>query len=671
MVKGYEVYINNVPLHDFVLITGIKRDILPSRENQSKGVSARHGSYYQGFTYKEREVRLTCFLEASNKEERVEGMGYLVDILNVKDPVKIVCSDEPNVHFYAVPEITSQERFRDNEEIEITLTCFDIYKYANEDDFFQPDSRRVVEVVNGGSVEAFPVTSVEFTKDAHFLQCTSYTGETVLIGQRPDIEKPSSTGDITVLSDDCGSMANWLPAGNVVESDYKVMGTAQVNAGGYGIICNDYGTSSEGWHGVALRRNIGSNVRDFYVEVTLEHNSQGDVKGTGSSTVAPASSKEYVINAEPSLRIRQARNTSSAILGKIPKGKKIAVTEISNNWGKVTYNGVTGYIDMNYTTVYTAPVVETYTIQSTDRVNIRSGAGTSHKILTTVNKGVTATAKSNETVNGWYKVTVNGKTGYTSSKYWKKVKTTKKRNARTSTPSAENRVGRIEVYGFGKNQERLFKFTLRDSEQWHEYTQPEVFIGSHKVLYDDKPVPTIQTSSYIDANGNKITTHINSGRYGDWNEFYGKFYVRRQTNEKGQQTWKVTVDKVVGHNTVKRITSSVLINDKYPTADLNNIVVYFGQYKDLPVVDVMNIQHVRVDNLVPYTPQENRPIFRAGDEVLINHNNNKVYVNGRLRMDDLDIGSQFFSVPTGSSAFVIATDDENADVEVGLTKRYL
>ena len=40
-------------------------------------------------------------------------------------------------------------------------------------------------------------------------------------------------------------------------------------------------------------------------------------------------------------------------------------------------------------------------------------------------------------------------------------------------------------------------------------------------------------------------------------------------------------------------------------------------------------------------------------------------------MEELDIGSQFFSVPTGESAFVFASDDKDADIEVGITKRYL
>lgn len=671
MTRGYGVIFNDIPLHDYILITGIERSLLPPRTNLSKSIPSMYGGHYLGHTYGVREVKIKGFLEASTQEERNEGLYFLADILNVNSPAKVITSDDPDKYFFAVPDKINQERFTYNEEIEIVLKCYDVYKYALEDDFFQPNEKKVVEVVNGGSVEAYPITSIEFSSNAYFVQCTSYTGETVLIGQRPSIDKPNSTGNTDALSDPCESMANWLPAGNVVESGYQVSGSGQVNAGGFGIICNDFGTSSTGWHGVALRRNIGSNVKDFLVELTMEHNSRGDVKGTGAGTSAPVTSAKYTITADPSLRVRQARNTSSTILTKIPKGKVVEVTDIQNNWGKVTYDNKTGYIHMDYTKKYVEPVVETYSLKATANVNVRSGAGTSHKILTTAKKGSTATAKSNETVNGWYKVTVNGKTGYTSSKYWTKTKTTTRGAKATTDPSAENRIGRIEVYGFGQNQERLFRCVLRDSEEWYEYTQPEIFIGSTKVLDDGKATPTPKTKTETDKDGKTTTTQIDSGRHGDWNEFYGKFIVKRETNSNGQQAWKVSVEKYENGKTVKTLTSNTLINSNYPTANLNHIVVWYGQWKDSPVVDVMSLNHVTVKNLVPYKPEENRPIFRRGDELTINHDTNKVYLNGRPYMEDLDIGSQFFSVPTGASAFVFATDDANADIEVGLTKRYL
>lgn len=672
MTEGYEVFFDGVPLHDYILITGVEESILPPRTNLSKSIPSMAGEHYLGHKYGVREVKIKGFLEASNQADRNEGLSALADILNVSSPAKVVTSKNPDKFFYAVPDKINQDRIIYNEEIEIILKLYDVYKYALEDDFFQPDEKKIVSIVNGGSVEAYPITSIEFLNKAYFIQCTSYTGETILIGQRPSVDKTNSTGDTIALSEPCESMTNWLPAGNVIEPTYQVTGTGQVNAGGYGIICNDYGTSSSGWHGVALRRNIGSNVRDFEISLTLEHNSKGDVKGTGSNTTPPVTSAKYQVTAEPCLRLRRERNTSSAILTKIPTGKVVTVSEIQNNWGKTTYNSQTGYIYMQHTKKYVEPTVETYTLKATENVNVRSGAGTKYKILTTAKKGTTTTAKSNETKNGWYRVTVNGRTGYTTSKYWTKTKVTKSKNTR-NVPSAENRVGRLEVYGFGQNQERLFRCVLRDSEDWYEYTQPEIFIGSTLVLDDAKATPKPKTTQVEDKNnqGKYITKNVDSGRFGDWNEFYGNFKIKRTTNSSGQQVWQVSVEKIENGKVVRTLSSNSLINTKYPTAELNNVVVWFGQWNDSPVVDTMSINHVEVKNLVPYKPQENRPIFWAGDELVINHDTHKVYLNGRPFMEELDIGSQFFSVPTGESQFIFATDDNDADIEVALTKKYL
>ncbi len=671
MTQGYEVTFNDVPLHEYMLITGVEKNVLPPRTNLSKQIPSMYGEHYLGHTYGVREVTITGYLESDSEEERTENLYLLADILNVDEPVKVVTSDDPDKYFFAVPDGVDQNRIGNTEEVKIKLKCYDVYKYALEDDFFQPDSKNVVTVNNDGSVEAYPVSTIEFSKKAYFLQCTNYAGETVLVGQRPDTEKSDSTGNTVALKEPCEEMTNWLPAGNVVQSGFEVMGTGQVNGGGYAILCNDYGTSDKGWHGVALRRNIGSNVRNFEVAMKLVHNSKGDVKGTGAGTTPPSSSNQYKITADPSLRIRQSASTSSKILGKIPKGKVVSVSNISKNWGKVTYNGVTGYIYMTYTSKVktSTSTSSSFTVQATDNVRVRKGAGTKYATLTTAKKGTKVTVKASETKSGWYKVTVDGKTGYSYSKYWKKVSSTKMK----SSDSAESKLGRIEVYGFGQNQERLFRCVLRDSEAYYEYTQPEIFIGSTKVLDDKKSCPDPKTTKVKDKDnkGKFITKKVDSGRFGEFNEFEGYFYVSRETNSKGQQVWKVSVEKHVDGKVTKTLKSKALVNANYPTADLNHIVVWFGQYKDNPVVDVMTLNHLVVKNTKPVKPQENRPIFWAGDELTINHNENKVYLNGRPYMEDLDIGSQFFSVPTGESEFIFASDDKNLDIEVGLTKRYI
>lgn len=674
MIQGYEVYFDGKPLHSYCLITGVTRNILPPRTNNSKDIPSMYGEHYTGFKYGVREIVIKAIVEASSVEERQENLYLLADVLNVSKPVKMTIGDDPNKYQYVVPKTIDSERLGNSELFTITLSAYDVYKYATEDDYFTIDSKKICRIANGGSVEGYPTTSIEFLDKAHFLQCTNYEGKTILIGQRPSTEKTDDTGNSKVLIEPCESMANWTSTSSV-DSGRVVLGSSSVNAGGYAIYCKDYGTDTTGWHGSAIRRNIGSNVENFSVRVKLEHNSQGDIRGTGATSTPPVSTPsnpvkvKYQCNAEPNLRIRSGRGTNYNTLGYIPKGKVVEVSEISNNWGKTTYSNVTGYIYMDYMTKYNESTSTTVskTIAPTDAVRIRLNPNTSASstIMGIAYPSLGHTATVHEESNGWYRITCStGVKGWTPAQYWRTISNSRaKARSVESDPSAENRLGSVEVYGYGQNGEKLFKFVLRDSEEYFEYTLPEIFIGNERVLHDGKATPTPNTSD---------GKSVDSGRYGDWNNFSGWFNVSRETNSKGQQVWKCSVEKLGANgNVVNTIATNTLINSAYPKASLNHIVVNFLQYKDKKVVDIMSVNHIEVTNLKPYVPNTNRPIFWAGDELVINHDTHEVLLNGRNFLEELDIGSEFFSVPTGESEFIFASDDPNIDVTVALTKRYL
>ena len=48
------------------------------------------------------------------------------------------------------------------------------------------------------------------------------------------------------------------------------------------------------------------------------------------------------------LSMRQAPDISSSILTCIPRGTTVEVSEISNGWAKVSWNGSEGYCSMEY-----------------------------------------------------------------------------------------------------------------------------------------------------------------------------------------------------------------------------------------------------------------------------------------------------------------------------------
>ena len=129
------------------------------------------------------------------------------------------------------------------------------------------------------------------------------------------------------------------------------------------------------------------------------------------------------------LNLRSGAGTSYQRILTIPKGAEVTVLSESNGWAKLDYNGKVGFASSEYLRVMattTPPEVETPTFsdsrETTDNLNMRTGAGTQYAVILTIPKGGKATVLSES--NGWAKLDYNGKVGYASSQYLKSMETT-------------------------------------------------------------------------------------------------------------------------------------------------------------------------------------------------------------------------------------------------------
>ena len=66
------------------------------------------------------------------------------------------------------------------------------------------------------------------------------------------------------------------------------------------------------------------------------------------SAAADGTGYYRVQTTEGNLRIRQLPSSGSKQLGSVPSGVTVTVTELSGDWGKITYNGITGWISLDY-----------------------------------------------------------------------------------------------------------------------------------------------------------------------------------------------------------------------------------------------------------------------------------------------------------------------------------
>ena len=103
----------------------------------------------------------------------------------------------------------------------------------------------------------------------------------------------------------------------------------------------------------------------------------------------------------------------------------VTITGVSGGWYKVSVNGKTGYVHPDYVqvssssasagTTASAPAATAGKVSCSSTVNLRAEANTSSGILASLANGTAVTLGAKE--NGWYKVSVNGKSGYIKADY--------------------------------------------------------------------------------------------------------------------------------------------------------------------------------------------------------------------------------------------------------------
>lgn len=82
---------------------------------------------------------------------------------------------------------------------------------------------------------------------------------------------------------------------------------------------------------------------------------KGFIAATLSACLLTAASLAYTgtgtVKVNTYLNIRSSASTSSAIVGKLYNGTNVKITDNSNGWYKISYNGMTGWVSSSYLTL--------------------------------------------------------------------------------------------------------------------------------------------------------------------------------------------------------------------------------------------------------------------------------------------------------------------------------
>lgn len=135
-----------------------------------------------------------------------------------------------------------------------------------------------------------------------------------------------------------------------------------------------------------------------------------------------SSSTKY--KTKDNLNMRTGASTKYKRILTIPKGKTVTYVSKKGSWYKVKYGSKTGYVSSTYLSKVTSTAKKASTSSSvtkyktTYNLNMRTGASTKYKRITTIPKGKEVQYLGKK--GSWTKVKYGSKSGYVSSTYLKK-----------------------------------------------------------------------------------------------------------------------------------------------------------------------------------------------------------------------------------------------------------
>lgn len=178
--------------------------------------------------------------------------------------------------------------------------------------------------------------------------------------------------------------------------------------------------------------------------------------------------------------------------------------------------------------------------------------------------------------------------------------------------------------------------------------------------------PAPKTKEEYDYDSKKISKTL-SGKYGNWNEFYGELYIERINNR-----WFAYVNKINNGEVVKRIASNTVTDTVNSIEELHYIVIYIGTSGDAEKASGMSVTYCEVlsANAIDTDEPKNIVEFKNGDILTIDNSIPAVYLNGIEKNWLINIGSDFFGLEPGINT-IKAASDTVLNVDVIWRNKYL
>lgn len=663
---------NGIDLEMFVKVISIDTTLVSDRQNIFTSIPSKHGQIYRGFKYGSKPIKIKCDIKESTELDLYDVLDTLSSIFDVDEPKSLKINETGRIYFAVLDgEIDREKITKGMETLELNFICPEPFSYNTDARIFNGYKSLFVE--NKGNIPTPPIFNLSFQNDARYVQIDNETGESILIGEYPQLSVATVEDNTRVITEPCETTTNFTVVGSGVDVGRSISGTVSPNDGSssYCIKPSDFGTGDK-WHGPALRLNLPSgtsNLKDFEVRVKMCHNFKGELEYNETCSTDKVSTTKYKVTAK-TVKLKEKRLSSSKTLLSIKRNVYLQPTEVVNGWIKTTYNKKVGWIKISTGLKKVTTTTANYYTNAT--ASLRASGSKKSKLLITIPKGVSLICYPNSVSGKYTKCKYKGITGYVYTEYL-----TAGSNVTIETDKeydlAEDKVGLVECYGYSQTGTKLFRLGLYDDQDYFESTYPIIQVGNQDFLKDTGfKVPSPNTRTEVEGNDDKLTvkkTTLRSGKYGSWNEFLGYLSIKREKNK-----WSARITKYKDDEIVKTLESPAPKKDaSFPNEDLNHLVFYFAQYGTKPVCDTLTINHIIIDKLNDNSSTEakNITVIKAGDDITIDCANGKVYKNDELFMEYVDIGSKFFDVPVGETDYKIYSDDGSIISSAIINERWL
>lgn len=699
-MEYYFMFNENI-ISDIFLVTNIDKPLMPSKDIQTLDVLSRDGKVFNGSKYASIDIDVSILVSGETDADLRLNLADLRDLLNSKKPVKVAFKKDSYGYGMVSDKISMDQKSATDVLCKVPITCYVPYFYSTDSKMYlNSDDTKNMAIENQGGMPIRPFFTVGFSSNATFVQLyNTLTDERLLIGKYPNLEYNTVNESNDILNDACTTTGNWTTSNLPIDDNRAGGGTIGVTKQTSGLCIGALGSNSTDakWKGVEVRRNLPSAVDEFKLRAELTFTSTGV---NGDPTVQPADKQSWTAGEKSTyykvtstkLNVRDTPSTSGKLLGTIKKGFEIRGGTIQGNWLQYKYSNLNGsgfvFSSLKYLKAYTETSQISHNVRNvviSSTTCIRSAPTKDSTNLIYLKKGDVVridTAKeiysydSDKMARTWYKLYTpyQGYNGYVCKgniEQWSDDSPVIKIEYEDVPETSDDKTGVFELYGMGPNNERLFKISLIDDNEYYEYTQPSITVGTNHVLYKDSTQVPPPKSYTENSSGSIKNTQYLSGAVGNWNDFYGNVTLERKKDSKDNYTWSYTINKIFSGNIVNQKTGTLQLNS-VATEKLSYIILYMGTHDKLEKSADMALNSLRIQGETSnYDTNVNKVEFKKGDVIDIDFENRNVYLNEVKRNDLVDISSRYFNIDKGINPIKIFSNDANVVVGAAINEAWV